>query len=291
VSAGPYREAPKFLPCPRCGELLERAFEEILACLRCEGIWITPPMAGIAFQDPGWPSDATSMWWKSALACPECALAGRPSTMTAWQAEGVVIDRCATHGLWLDRGELGRILRSKGHELDELRIKILGGGDSESLIAKRDEWRKEAERKRREAEEYRVWLEWEQKRRIAEADARRRAEEEAIERSQAPVVELPPDRPLDPSPAERRAEQARLDAERVERERVAREAREQAAVRTGLVEARMEVAKVVADLEREIRTLRTQLHAAEGRLESERIRLRMIGEQIAKLVDEPKLLG
>src|SRR5687767_121925 len=108
----PFRERPKFLLCPRCGEMLELAFEAVLTCLRCEGIWIAAVILERAFGDPKWPRGA-STWWRNALECPECASEGETQTMTAVQAGEVVVDRCASHGLWLDRTELCRLMVSR----------------------------------------------------------------------------------------------------------------------------------------------------------------------------------
>src|SRR5262249_19047174 len=41
--------------------------------------------------------------------CPDCEAA-----LTPCELEGAALDRCATHGVWFDEGELQRVLRSAG---------------------------------------------------------------------------------------------------------------------------------------------------------------------------------
>jgi len=105
----PYREAPRFLLCPRCGEMLERALDGAWSCLRCEGLWIGPAALDAAFGDPRWPP-GHAMWWRNSIECPECALEGKATLMTARMSSDVIVDQCADHGVWLDRGELGRLM-------------------------------------------------------------------------------------------------------------------------------------------------------------------------------------
>ena len=72
TDAAPFRERPSVLLCPRCGEMLERVFDAVRTCLRCEGVWIATVTLERAFGDPKWPR-GSSMWWRNALECPECA--------------------------------------------------------------------------------------------------------------------------------------------------------------------------------------------------------------------------
>jgi Zn-finger nucleic acid-binding protein len=108
VSA-PYRDGPARLACPRCGELLE-ATRGAHGCIRCGGTWIAQATIERVFGDEKWPH-GSSLWWRNALVCPVCAVSGRDATMIALAVEDVVVDRCTEHGVWLDDGELGRILR------------------------------------------------------------------------------------------------------------------------------------------------------------------------------------
>ena len=250
---GPYRET-KFVICPRCGELLERAFDDVLACLRCDGIWITPPSIAMAFGDPAWPKDARGMWWRNALTCPECSRDGTPTTLSAQLCDGVQIDRCAIHGAWLDRGELNRLAGTTGDELAELRRRLRGDGDALDRIAQiRAAWRRDLDARRHAAEEYETLIADETARKIAAAEQRERD-------------------------ATARAALDRQTRERLERERDARNS-----VREDLLGNRANVVKEVDTVERELLQLRARLRETEARLEGERMKLRSLEEQIADL--------
>jgi Zn-finger nucleic acid-binding protein len=264
---GPYREIPRFLTCPRCGELLDRAFDDVLACMRCEGIFITPPTAGLAFEDPAWPADAAAMWWKSSLACPICAYHGAPTTMAAQSFEGTQIDRCATHGLWLDRGELNRLAHTTGNELGVLRRKLHGEADGAELDAKREAWRRDVEARRKAAEEHNERLAAERQRQILEADrrqaeARMMAEEERRYR-EALVAPMVVSRPPAPELAPRKPDPPRArvvsKADRQRRD-----------------DQRGEVVRSIGELETQLAELRRQVRAVESALSTQRARLRVL---------------
>lgn len=153
----PYREGSLFLPCPRCGDMLDRVFEGVAVCPRCQGAWIAQAALDTAFGNPRWPP-GQSMWWQDALECPECASTGTKSKMSARSSNEVIVDACATHGVWLDRGELGRLmsLTTDADELLELRRRIAAVGDPDGLRQRRQAWRAELEAQRRDAAEFRA---------------------------------------------------------------------------------------------------------------------------------------
>ncbi|HSK05321.1 MAG TPA: zf-TFIIB domain-containing protein [Kofleriaceae bacterium] len=253
TEVAPFRERPKMLLCPRCGELLERAFEAVLTCLRCEGLWIATVTLEKAFGDPKWPRGPT-MWWRNSLECPECASEGHAGDMTAVQAGDVVVDRCAAHGLWVDRTELFRIMgggdpgaAGVSPDLAALRAQLeVADTDLEQLARRRDAWRNDLAQRRKAAAEYRAWL---------EAEQRRRGEEAAV-----------------------REVAAR------EREAAARE-RARAIQRLG--EARREAAAEVARVESAVIMLREQLRDVEAELDGARARLRALDDQLAALGARP----
>ena len=108
----PYRDAAPALDCPRCGLELERLHDGAATCLRCQGAWLPATVLELVFGHTHWPG-GTSMWWHNRVRCPECTRAGVPrdrAIMQARSAHGVIVDRCAQHGLWLDAGELSRLL-------------------------------------------------------------------------------------------------------------------------------------------------------------------------------------
>lgn len=155
----PYREGSLFLQCPRCAEMLDRAFEGVAVCPRCQGAWIAQATLDTAFGNPRWPP-GQNVWWQDELECPECAASGTKSMMSARSSNEVMVDACATHGVWLDRGELGRLmsLATDADELLELRRKIAAVADPDGLRQRRQAWRAEIEARRREADQFRAEL-------------------------------------------------------------------------------------------------------------------------------------
>lgn len=157
--SAPYREAPQFLQCPRCSEMLDRAFTGVAVCPRCQGAWIGQATLDTAFGNPRWPP-GEAVWWQDELPCPECTGAGAGGKLAARSSNGVMVDACAAHGVWLDRGELGRLmsLATDADELLELRRRIAAVADPEGLRQRRQDWRAEIEARRREAEAFRAEL-------------------------------------------------------------------------------------------------------------------------------------
>ena len=145
----PFREPPRYLVCPRCGDVLEAIVSGVSMCPRCEGVWLATHVLSLAFGDPQGPAGQV-MWWHNELACPECAASGTPSTMDAKSASGVHLDCCAKHGLWLDRGELGRVTSSSGDELAVLLRRLEANVDPAALAERRTQWRGE-QRSQKEA--------------------------------------------------------------------------------------------------------------------------------------------
>jgi Zn-finger nucleic acid-binding protein len=182
----PYRERPRFLLCPRCGEVLDRAFEGVSSCLRCEGLWIAPATLDAAFGNPRWPN-GNAMWWRNSIECPECTFEGKPTLMAARMSSDVIVDQCAEHGVWLDRGELGRLMGVAADELGALRDRLAATApDLDQLVARRQKWRADLETRRKAALDYRQALEEEHRRRIEIAEAeRKRMEPAARDRSTA----------------------------------------------------------------------------------------------------------
>lgn len=114
--ASPYRSDPQWTVCPRCDEVLDEVMTGGMACPRCAGAWLARAVVSEAFHDPKWPQ-GHAMWWRAELKCPTCK-----EIMQALEIEGLVIDRCALHGVWFDAGELERLM--KGDGLSELRQRV-----------------------------------------------------------------------------------------------------------------------------------------------------------------------
>jgi len=153
------------LLCPRCGELLDPTYEGVSSCLRCEGLWISPATLDAGFGDPRWPA-GQALWWRHAIECPECAFEGTATVMTARRSSDVIVDQCPEHGVWLDRGELGRLMGAPAEELEALRARLaVIAPNLEQLVARRERWRTDIEIRRKAALERRHELDDEQRRR------------------------------------------------------------------------------------------------------------------------------
>ena len=316
TDVAPFRERPKFLLCPRCGEMLERAFESVLTCLRCEGLWIGTVTLEQAFGDPRWPR-GPSMWWRNELECPECASEGEVQTMTAVQAGDVVVDRCPSHGVWLDRTELFRLMGGGdpdaggvSPDLAALRARLDASDvDLEQLARRRDAWRTDRGARRKAAQEYRAWLEAEQRRRTEMAAAVERAERErrragvserererepagggAAAGAAAPAKEERPEQAWERDArarvAEARAEQAREASARERARAEARRERARAIQRLG--DTRLAASAEIERLETRIIMLREQIRDAEAELDGARARLRAIDDQLDVVQTQPE---
>jgi Zn-finger nucleic acid-binding protein len=213
----PYRTAPQLLICPRCDEMLDRVFGGVAACPRCHGVWLTHTTLDVAFGNPRWPP-GQNMWWHAELDCPECKCEGSIRRMDARSAQGVMADICPSHGLWLDHGELGRLMKLEQgtDELLELQKKVSRvAPDPDELANRRLAWRTELDSRRRQTAEFRVWLEGEAKRKAAEALAAAKAAEAEKERAIADAEEK---RKVRDAVLAAQADVARLDKERREHE-------------------------------------------------------------------------
>ncbi len=264
----PYREAPQLLLCPRCGEVLDRVFAGVAACPRCQGAWIGQATLDTAFGNPRWPQ-GQNMWWHNALDCPECACEGTVRKMEARSSNEVLVDCCPSHGLWLDHGELGRLmgLDRGADELLELQKRVTAiSPDPDDLAQRRLAWRSELDVRRRAAAEFRTWLEGEQRRKASEAAV--------ISKERA--VQTEADRTARKSQA--------IEAQRAAEERV----RDLAARRIVVEELGDERAGLVHELGRlevELAARRDELARLQEELETRKQRIREIDAQLE--TDDP----
>jgi Zn-finger nucleic acid-binding protein len=172
-----YREAPRTVECPRCGENLTRVSAGVEACARCEGIWLPSLAVETAFGTAMWPP-GPGAWWRRELTCPVCQLEGQGNVMTPIMHDNFVVDRCHLHGVWLDAGELGRLLSApRAVELEAFFERLRPEGDVPPQLAEFRQ-RRGAERAKRieELELRRKAREAERARIVAEQEAARAAE-------------------------------------------------------------------------------------------------------------------
>jgi Zn-finger nucleic acid-binding protein len=177
--------------------MLDRAFEGVSSCLRCEGLWIAPATLDAAFGNPRWPG-GTTLWWRNSVECPECAFEGKTTLMAARMSNDVLVDQCPEHGVWLDRGELGRLMGGAADELGALRDRLaVMAPDLEQLVARREKWRADIEIRRKAALDYRQALEAEHRQRVelAEAERARRGGDVPTGAAPGSSQATPPDRP------------------------------------------------------------------------------------------------
>lgn len=180
MEKSPFRDGARVLLCPRCGEVLDRVTDGLSACTRCEGAWLANAAIERAFVTPYWPGGA-SAWWRRALVCPACACEGGADAMTPMLVGDLLIDRCIAHGIWLDHGELGRLLGAPAaSELEAFHALLQPGAElPRQIIAYHERRDAELARRRREIEAYRAEFFAAQARAAAEqiAAERRRSEE------------------------------------------------------------------------------------------------------------------
>lgn len=263
--------------------MLDRAFEGVSSCLRCEGLWIAPATLDAAFGNPRWPN-GTTLWWRNSIECPECAFEGKTTLMAARLSNDVLVDQCSEHGVWLDRGELGRLMGVGADELGALRDRLaVMAPDLEKLVARREQWRADIETRRKAALEYRQALEAEHRHRVEVAEAERARREGAARTVAASPQARPPTAP--------RAAHAELAAPAADPMQAARRATQnRQALGTQRAQASAEVARLqdrLVALRDHVRRLDAELTEARGRadgvqheLDAARARLRTLDGQL-----------
>lgn len=111
------------LNCPRCRESLQAlrlGGTEARECSECGGLWLDPDtlqqLADAREESAGVvsalaariPRNATPPDVVRYIPCPRCEKLMNRTNFA--HSSGVVLDVCKTHGVWLDRGELQRVL-------------------------------------------------------------------------------------------------------------------------------------------------------------------------------------
>jgi Zn-finger nucleic acid-binding protein len=130
------------LNCPRCSEALQAlrlGATTVQECAACGGLWVDPDSlqklcdtredhAGVASSlEARVPRNPAAPDTVRYIPCPRCAkLMNRVNFA---HTSGVILDVCKTHGVWLDRGELQRVVgfvehggmaASREHEREQL---------------------------------------------------------------------------------------------------------------------------------------------------------------------------
>jgi Zn-finger nucleic acid-binding protein len=245
--------------------MLDRAFEGVSTCLRCEGLWIGPATLDAAFGNPRWPG-GQALWWRNAIDCPECAFEGKQTLMSARMSSDVIVDQCAEHGVWLDRGELGRLMGGAVDELEALRERLaVMAPDLEQLVSRREQWRADIETRRKAALDYRRELEAEHRRRSGVTEA------EPDRRDSPPILVAPP---VGVRAAERPVPAARRRAELVTQ-------RAQASAELARLQGQLGgLRDHIERLDRELDGTRQRATVLEHELDATRGKLRLIDDEL-----------
>jgi len=127
------------LDCPSCKTpliVVEREEIELDWCLDCRGLWFDEGELELLGEKTGRTLETEDLGQRpgdrverGSRRCPRC----RRRMELVWLAvrgnEGVQVDRCPDHGIWFDRGELGRLmsLRATRADTDEgVMLQFLG---------------------------------------------------------------------------------------------------------------------------------------------------------------------
>jgi Zn-finger nucleic acid-binding protein len=153
------------------------------------------------------------VWWRNELRCPECATTGTVSIMNARASGDLIIDHCALHGVWLDRGELSRVMLDPAVAgLEKLRAHLAALEPTAAQLAERRErWRVERDERARLAETERKRIETERAKRAVEVAE---AEQKRIDAHRAKLAEAERLAKVRTELAQRAAAEARAEAER-----------------------------------------------------------------------------
>ena len=107
--------------CPVCHAALvvvERESIEVDWCLGCRGLWFDEGELELLAEKSGrrfGPADLQRNLQHVGTGSRRCPRCRKKMELVALESEpSMQIDRCAAHGIWLDRGELGRIVGEAG---------------------------------------------------------------------------------------------------------------------------------------------------------------------------------
>jgi len=106
------------MKCPVCHiplVVVEREGIEIDWCLECRGLWFDEGELELLAEKSGRRVEPfEERGTKGQRKCPRCSR--KMSELPVGAGESPRIDRCADHGIWFDRGELGDVLRRAASE-------------------------------------------------------------------------------------------------------------------------------------------------------------------------------
>jgi Zn-finger nucleic acid-binding protein len=110
--------------CPVCHSALlvvEREGIELDWCLDCRGLWFDEGELELLGEQAGRSLETEDLGrrpgdrvGKGTRRCPRCRRKMERVSLESGPEGAVQVDRCAEHGIWFDRGELGAIMSRRG---------------------------------------------------------------------------------------------------------------------------------------------------------------------------------
>ena len=113
------------MKCPACGQpliVVERDGIEVDWCAspQCRGLWFDAGELDLLAEEAGHDISPESLAHPAPdvrerpRRCPRCRKRMEKARVGAPGDEAVIVDRCRAHGVWLDAGELGAVMRLLG---------------------------------------------------------------------------------------------------------------------------------------------------------------------------------
>ena len=125
--------------CPACSSplvVVEREDIELDWCVSCGGLWFDEGELELLGEKAGRILDVADLGRHSAEAeakgtrrCPRCPQRMEILDLPTPEGGEIQVDRCRQHGFWLDRGELGALMRRmerRGDTDEDLVLEFLG---------------------------------------------------------------------------------------------------------------------------------------------------------------------
>lgn len=115
--------------CPHCSDvLITLEFDgfEIDRCFRCRGIWLDSGelefLLGAETGNRYLKTMKTAITSEKDKKCPICSV--KMTKMTIGLKD-IIFDRCGSHGIWFDRGELEKILSENSEDNSGMLVNML----------------------------------------------------------------------------------------------------------------------------------------------------------------------
>ena len=125
------------MKCPACKShlvVVEREEIEVDWCVSCLGLWFDEGELELLGEKTGRTLDVADLGRRATATrsdrrCPRCPRRMEQLELPVPDGPAIVVDRCISHGFWLDRGELGALIGQLGKKTDtdqEVVLEFLG---------------------------------------------------------------------------------------------------------------------------------------------------------------------